>query len=403
MRVTRRGWGLIFLGALFLFFGYLIGEKDMAAIGALFALVPIASLAVLAVRRPRLDFHRTIHPSQTTVGETASVNVEVANRQGLDSTTILFEDRLPHRLGLSPRLILERLPGRETAVVSYSIAPAARGLFQIGPLHLRTGDPFGTVRAAKVVPVLDDLVVTPQVWRLDGSDVMGGSGYQAGESGSRIAFSGDDDVAVREYREGDELRRVHWKSSARHGELMVRREEQTWEHTATLWLDTREGAFPGSGADSVFEWMVSACASVAARLSEKGLGPRVVTGSSVLESSTVPVILRHLALVEQEGDDAVETWKGLFTSPGGLRRTPAFIAFAGQLGEAEAEVLLSAAGHRGRRIAFCAEGGDGGWKRLARAGWEVFPVNAASSLPELWVRARARGGSYSSAPREGSA
>ena len=60
------------------------------------------------------------------------------------------------------------------------------------------------------------------------------------------------------YRDGDELRRVHWRSTARHGELMVRREEQRWRNRAVLLLDTRARAHSGTGAGSSFEFAVSA-------------------------------------------------------------------------------------------------------------------------------------------------
>ena len=69
---------------------------------------------------------------------------------------------------------------------------------------------------------------------------------------------GEDDVIPREYRTGDELRRVHWKSTARSGELMVRREEHPWRTRATVFLDTRAVAHRGQGPASSFEWAVSA-------------------------------------------------------------------------------------------------------------------------------------------------
>ena len=72
----------------------------------------------------------------------------------------------------------------------------------------------------------------------------------AGDSRARsVAVHGEDDVATREYRHGDDLRRVHWRSTARVGELMVRREEQPWESRATVMLDTRGRRPPRRGPD----------------------------------------------------------------------------------------------------------------------------------------------------------
>ena len=84
---------------------------------------------------------------------------------------------------------------------------------------------------------------------------------------------------MREYRRGDDLRRVHWRSSARVGELMVRREEQPWQSRATVFLDNRAGAHRGQGIASSLEAAVSAAASIAVHLSQRGFTVRLVTAT----------------------------------------------------------------------------------------------------------------------------
>ncbi len=93
------------------------------------------------------------------------------------------------------------------------------------------------------------------------------------------AAVGDDDVIPRAYRNGDELRRVHWRSTARYGELMVRREEQRWQDRAVLLLDSRRSAHTGSGPSSSFEFAVSAAASVGVHLARQGLDGHLLTDS----------------------------------------------------------------------------------------------------------------------------
>src|SRR5947209_9048920 len=85
-----------------------------------------------------------------------------------------------------------------------------------------------------------------------------------------IATAGEDDAATREYRLGDDLRRIHWRSTARRGELMVRREEQPWQSRAVLLLDCRQSAHQGDGPLSSFEWSVSAAASIGLHLAHGG-------------------------------------------------------------------------------------------------------------------------------------
>ena len=82
---------------------------------------------------------------------------------------------------------------------------------------------------------------------------------------------------MRPYRHGDELRRVHWRSTARHDELMVRLEERPWRAGTTVLLDRRDGAHRGRGADSSLEFAVSMAASVCAHLIGRGEPVDLVT------------------------------------------------------------------------------------------------------------------------------
>ena len=84
---------------------------------------------------------------------------------------------------------------------------------------------------------------------------------------------------MREYRRGDDLRRVHWRSSAHAGELMVRREEQPWQSRATLFLDNRKIAHAGSGAASSLEHAVVVAASIGVHLVQRGFNVRLVTAA----------------------------------------------------------------------------------------------------------------------------
>ena len=91
-------------------------------------------------------------------------------------------------------------------------------------------------------------------------------------------------MVVREYRRGDDLRRVHWRSTARMGELMVRNEEQLWQARATVILDNRAVAHRGTGPGSSLEGAVSAAASVAVHLSSLGYQVRLVSGSGITDA-----------------------------------------------------------------------------------------------------------------------
>lgn len=113
-------------------------------------------------------------------------------------------------------------------------------------------------------------MVTPQVVPLSPIGSTGGGGSAGEARPHRIGVVGQDDALVREYRQGDEVRRIHWRSTAHRGQLMVRREEQAWDPTACVILDSRVGAHAGHGLHSSFEWAVSATASVALHFLDEG-------------------------------------------------------------------------------------------------------------------------------------
>src|SRR4029450_12089349 len=87
----------------------------------------------------------------------------------------------------------------------------------------------------------------------------------------RYLFSqGDEFYTTREYRDGDDLRKVHWRSSAKKGQLMIRQEERPWQARAVIALDLRLAAHRGQGGRGAGERAVSAAASIALRLGRSG-------------------------------------------------------------------------------------------------------------------------------------
>jgi uncharacterized protein (DUF58 family) len=152
-----------------------------------------------------------------------------------------------------------------------------RGRFMIGPMAVRVSDPFGLVELGRAFQTTAELTVTPRTVPLP---VIPLSGAWTGSGDNRpraFAAGSAEDVTVREYRQGDDLRRVHWRSTARTGELMVRREEQPWQSRATLFIDNRLRAHRGQGVASSLEVAVSIAASIAVHLSQRGFMVRLVT------------------------------------------------------------------------------------------------------------------------------
>ena len=109
---------------------------------------------------------------------------------------------------------------------------------------MRLCDPFGFCELPRLFSTIDRLLVTPEVVPLPRLDPTGRMASGSTSHGGRVGGTGEDDVGTRPYRLGDELRRVHWRTTARIGELSVRREEQPRQGSVTVLLDTRASAWP---------------------------------------------------------------------------------------------------------------------------------------------------------------
>jgi hypothetical protein len=162
------------------------------------------------------------------------------------------------------------------------------------------------------------------------------------------AAAGEDDVVPRAYRDGDELRRVHWRSTARYGELMVRREEQQWRNRVLLLLDTRRVAHAGSGATSSFEFAVSAAASIGTHLAREGLDGELITDTGTLSAPGIfeDVLLNSLAVIKPSRGRELDAGLAALRGSTGLT-----VAVVGRLSAGTARQLAASRRDAGPAIA----------------------------------------------------
>ncbi|PGH40845.1 DUF58 domain-containing protein [Micromonospora sp. WMMA1996] len=383
----------------------ILGEKDLLRVAVLLAVLPLLAAAYVGRSRYKLACNRSLEPHRAPVGASSRVVLRLQNLSRLPTGTLLLEDRLPYALGSRPRVVLERLGAHQASSVAYTVRADVRGRYEVGPLVIRLTDPFGLCELTRSFPSTDHLTVIPQVTALP-SVRLPGEYAGSGDSRARsVAVHGEDDAATREYRMGDDLRRVHWKSTARTGELMVRREEQPWESRATVVLDTRAAGHRGEGPTASFEWAVSAAASITMHLRQAGYKLRLVTGNGVdvgaTEAGGEGLLLDHLAEVhlDRRGEITTLVQQVRQRADGGL-----IIALLGTLGAAEAELLAGLRGNGATCVAFLLDSNT--WLNLpakARAeaerahgsaalallqsGWRVIGVEHGNRLPVLWPQA----------------
>jgi uncharacterized protein (DUF58 family) len=275
--LTTRGRAFLSAGITSTICAMILGQKDLLRVGLLLIALPVLTAWLAHRSRYLLSCARAIAPGRIEVGQTATVSVTLENPGRIPTGLMLLEDQVPYVLGSRPRFVIDQLRPRWHRTMSYQVRSEVRGRFSIGPLSVRLSDPFGFVELTRSFSSRAALVVTPAVVQLP-TTRLSGDWTGTGDNRPRaFAAAGTEDVTVREYRLGDDLRRIHWRSTARADELMVRREEQPHQSRATLLLDTRTAAHRGSGPASSFEYAVSATASIGAHLAAQQFTVRLLT------------------------------------------------------------------------------------------------------------------------------
>lgn len=309
--LTTRGQTFLALGGTVTLMGMLLGFPDITRVGVLLLALPLLAATVTWRRRPLLDVARLADPPLLPVGDRARVLLHVRNAGRRRTLLHLAAEEVDPRLGTAPRFLLPRMDPGESHRVTYELLSRSRGRHRIGPLTLRQRDPFGLTTSSAVVPSTADLVVLPRVENLGAAPLRGQGTGGEGPLPHMVALHGDDDVSVRAYRDGDDLRRVHWPTTAHRGELMVRQEDRPARRRAVLVLDARARAHRGTGAESSFEWAVTAVASVAAHLDAAGYAVHIATPETARAGtadlgSDLDTVLHALALAAPADEAAFE-------------------------------------------------------------------------------------------------
>jgi len=166
----------------------------------------------------------------------------------------------PFRLAIVSTASVPAIPPHEEAEVQVMVTPLRRGLLRLEGLTLARTDPFGLFRAFAKFPLPETILILPKRYPLPDIALPGAMKYQ--EGGVALASNvgqSDEFVALREYRRGDPLRRIHWRSWARTGKPIVREFEDEFFARHALVLDT----FCDEPYSETFEEAVSVAASFA--------------------------------------------------------------------------------------------------------------------------------------------
>ncbi|MGV9310924.1 DUF58 domain-containing protein [Streptomyces sp. NPDC003691] len=411
--LTTRGRSFVAAGIAAGVCAYVLGQEDLLRVGLLLAVLPLVCATVLYRTRYRVAGSRRLTPARVAAGSEARVHLRMDNVSKLPTGLLMLQDHVPYVLGPRPRFVLDKLEPGGRREVSYRVRSDLRGRYPLGPLQLRLNDPFGMCELTRSFSAFDLLTVVPRTEELPAVPLLGDGAGQGDGRLRSLALAGDDDIIPRPYRHGDDLRRVNWRSTARFGELMVRREEQPRRARCTVLLDTRGIAYLGAGPDAAFEWAVSGTASVLMHLLTQGYAVRLLTdegsplpgdsaartggasGAAAESAESAGLLLDLLAVVDHsEGEGFEAAQESLRDGTEGL-----LVAFLGDLDGEEAAQVARLRQRGATAVAFLldsetwttggAMSGESGeaLRVLREAGWTAVPVAPGAALPALWEQA----------------
>ncbi len=296
--VTRTG-GLVAACAVALVFaGRLLGLLELYLLGASAGILLVLCMLLVSRTHLQLELSRQVHPARVHADADSRVEVLVANRGERRTPLLRLKDQVSGTRGAE--VLLGPIGPEMEAVAAYRLPTRNRGRLTVGPLSVVVTDPFGLAAVSTAAAGPTHVTVYPRVEVIAPLSRTTGDDPRTGlDRASALGQSGGEFYAVRPYFVGDELRRVHWPSTARHDELMVRQHELPRQGRATVLLDTRAATHTAES----FELAVSGAASVVVACWRNGDQVRLVTttGSDsgfARGGAQLLAILEHLAIVE---------------------------------------------------------------------------------------------------------
>jgi uncharacterized protein (DUF58 family) len=256
--LTGLGVGAAAAAAILLAVGAAAGWPAVVIAGAGTALGVLLSLAYVS-RRPRLAIERQVEPARVQKGSAAVAVVHATNLSRRPLAPVTMEQRV----GDEPvALRLPRLRRGEAVLRSYRLPTWRRGEFEIGPVEVAKADPLGLCRTVLALGEPQSIAVHPRLLQLTPLPA-GRSRHLEGPSSDMSPQGSITFHRLREYVAGDDLRTIHWPSTARTGTLMVRHNVDTAQPYTVVLLDVH----PSSYSAETFEEAVDVAASVATSMS----------------------------------------------------------------------------------------------------------------------------------------
>lgn len=270
---TPTGWRLLTLGVVTAIGGRALGLLEFHVVGASAATAVLLALLVRLVHPSRLAVERRASASMVAVSEHVTVGLNIVNRSRVRSPIVRIRESASD--GSESQFVLASLPAGASATASYRRVATRRGVLEIGPARLDDIDGLGLARRRHLVAGPTSVIVHPPIEDLRRSRVPASRDLTVPSEFTRRSFglSGDDFDILRPYVSGDDPRHIHWRSTARFGDLMVRRFQPARPGRLAVVIDTR----PPGDAERAQDMTTSVAASIVSAVLAAGDETRVTT------------------------------------------------------------------------------------------------------------------------------
>jgi uncharacterized repeat protein (TIGR01451 family) len=274
---TGRGWLVAIIGLGIGITGRMFGAQTLVQLG--YALIVLVMIAVLVVRlgRHEISVSRELSPQRVRPGESVQATITLHNMGTGAAPLLLLEDQVPKGMTGRARFAVHGIERKGHRVTGYELRAHRRGRFEVGALSISMIDPFGLARLKSGSRETTSFIVHPRTEVLSLPSNPGDRrSVTASTSRNPTGMRGEDFYTLREYVEGDDLRKIHWSSTAKRNRYMIKQEETPWHTRATIVLDDRPAAYEGEGSTASFDRAVEAAASLVDLYHRSGYGYRLL-------------------------------------------------------------------------------------------------------------------------------
>ncbi|MEC9092725.1 MAG: DUF58 domain-containing protein [Planctomycetota bacterium] len=248
--------------------GLFIGPQGFVLMWTFVALLIFGTVwPWLCLLRVECNLHFTEKRTHESVGTVA--RLEVVNRWPFPVYGMMVEGNFLQDVVEADDLIatgMQKIPAWSVSDFTWHVKPQRRGRIPVEMPEISTGFPFGILKRSRLISVPNQIIVWPKFVPLTGSLDPGDRSSSSGQTLTDLAGQDGDTIGVRDFREGDSIRHIHWPKTAQMNQLITRELQSSIRRTVRVLLDLSVASHSGVGSQSTYEMAIRVAATICSQL-----------------------------------------------------------------------------------------------------------------------------------------